>query len=102
MEVASKPERQFSNELQRQYSKNIREGGEFHRSPMQAEVRYLPSHRRDTGILENVVGERSNATIAIDPQRIFTQINPLTQLGAYEGAFILMEAQGASCNCLHE
>ena len=39
--VASKPERRFSNELSGQHSKNLREAGEFYRSPMQAEVNYL-------------------------------------------------------------
>ena len=38
-EVASKPERQFSNKLEGQYSKNLQEAGEFHRSLMQTEVR---------------------------------------------------------------
>ena len=34
---------------------------------MQAEVRYLPPHKREGGTLENVVGERPNAakTIAL-------------------------------------
>ena len=31
-EVASKPERQFSNELRVQHSKNLHEAGEFNRS----------------------------------------------------------------------
>ena len=33
-EVASKPKRQFSNELGGQYSDNLRGAGEFHRLPM--------------------------------------------------------------------
>ena len=33
-EVASKPERQFSNELGEQYPDNLWGAGEFHRSPM--------------------------------------------------------------------
>ena len=33
-EVASKPERQFSNELGGQHYENLRGAGEFHRSPM--------------------------------------------------------------------
>ena len=38
-EIASKPKRKFSNELRGQHSENLREAGEYHRSPMQAEVR---------------------------------------------------------------
>ena len=34
LEVASKPERQFSNGLKGQYSVNLQEADEFHRSPM--------------------------------------------------------------------
>ena len=70
-EVASKPERQFSNGLGGQHSKNLREAGEFHRSPIQAEVRYLPTHRRNGGIMENVAGERPNVARTTAPQRIF-------------------------------
>ena len=44
-EVASKPERQFYNELGGQYYDNLREASGFHRLPMQVEVRYLPPHR---------------------------------------------------------
>ena len=36
-EVASKPERQVSNELEGQHFEDLREVGEFHCSPMQAE-----------------------------------------------------------------
>ena len=36
-----KPERQFSNELRGQYSDNLQGASEFHRLPMQAEVKYL-------------------------------------------------------------
>ena len=43
----------------------MREAGEFHRSPMQAEVRYLSPHRRETGTLENVAWEITNAAMAI-------------------------------------
>ena len=43
-----------------QYSENLREAGEFHLSPMHAEVRYLPPYRREGGTLENIVGERPN------------------------------------------
>ena len=39
------------------------------------------------GTLENVAGERPNATKIIDPQRIFAQTNPITQPGVYEGDF---------------
>ena len=49
-EVASKPERQFSNELGGQHSENLWGASEFHRSPMQAGVRYLPPHRKE-GVL---------------------------------------------------
>ena len=44
--VVSKPERQFSNELEGEYFDNLWGAGEFHRLPMQAEVRYLPPHER--------------------------------------------------------
>ena len=77
-EVASKLERQFSNELGEQHSKNLCEASEFHCSPMQADVRYRPPHRRKGGTLENIVEERPNAVRAIAPQRIFAQTNPLT------------------------
>ena len=70
-EVASKPERQFSNELRGQHYENLREAGEFHRSPMQVEARYLPPHRREGGNLENVVGERPNAARATTPSQDF-------------------------------
>ena len=64
-EVASKPKRQFSNELRggggAQYFDNLGRASEFHRLPMQAEVRYLPSHRKEGGTLNNVAGERPNA-----------------------------------------
>ena len=45
-EVVFKPERQFFNELGGQYFDNLQGAGEFHRLPMQAEVRYLPPHKR--------------------------------------------------------
>ena len=64
-----------------------REVSEFHRSPMQTEVRNLPPHRREGGTLENIIEERPNAAKATTPQRIFAHTNPLTQLGAYEGGF---------------
>ena len=48
---------------------------------MQAEVRYLPPHRREGGTLENVAGERPNAARATTLQRIFAQT------GAYKGSF---------------
>ena len=54
---------------------------------MHAKVRYLPSHGRKGGTLENVVGERSNAVKATTPQRIIPQTNSLIQPGAYEGGF---------------
>ena len=65
--VASKPKRRFSNELRRQYFDNLRGASEFHRIPMQEEVRYLPPHRRERGTLENVAGERPNAAITTNP-----------------------------------
>ena len=86
-EVASKPKRQFSNELGGQYSDSLRGAGEFHRLPMQAKVRYLPPHKKEGGTLENVVGERPNATRTTTPQRIFYQTNPITQPRVYEGGF---------------
>ena len=36
--VASKPERQFSNEFGGQHSKNLREASECHRSPMHLHI----------------------------------------------------------------
>ena len=66
-EVAYKPERQFSNELKEQYFDNLWGAGEFHHLPMQAEVRYLPPHRREGGNLENVAGERPNASRTTTP-----------------------------------
>ena len=54
---------------------------------MQAEARYLPPHGREGGTLENVAGERPNATRATAPLRIFAQTNPLTQPKAYERGF---------------
>ena len=66
-EVTSKHERQFSNELEGQHYENLWEVGEFHRSPMQVEVRYLPPHRREGGTLTNVAEERPNASRATTP-----------------------------------
>ena len=86
-EVASKLERQFSNELGGQYSDNLQGVGEFQCLPMQAKVRYLPPQRREGRTLENVVGERPNAARTTAPQRIFAQTNPITHLGVYEGGF---------------
>ena len=86
-EIASKPKRQFSNKLWEQYSENLQEAGEFHRSPMQEKVRYLSPHRRESSTLENVTWERFNAAMATASKRIFAQTNPLTQPGAYEGGF---------------
>ena len=83
-EVAYKPERQFSNELGRQYSDNLRGAGEFHRFTMQAEVSYLPPHRRQGGTLENVAGERPNVARTTTPQRIFAQTILITQPEIYE------------------
>ena len=54
---------------------------------MQVEARYFPPHRREGSTLENVIGESLNVARAINPQRIFTQTNPLTQPRAYEGGF---------------
>ena len=54
---------------------------------MQVEVRYFPSHKREGGTLENIVGERPNAAKTITPQRIFAQTNSNTQPGVYEGGF---------------
>ena len=106
-EIASKLERQFSNELRGQYSDNLRGAGEFHRSPMQAKVRYLPPHMREGGTLENVAGERPNAARTTSPQRIFAKMNPITQPGVYEGYFsfnggsggrIMQPPAGVKCN----
>ena len=60
-------ERQFSNELRGQYSDNLRGAGEFHHSPMQAEVIYIPIHRKEGGTQENIAGERPNAARTIAP-----------------------------------
>ena len=46
---------------------NLREASEFHRSPMQAEARYLPPHRTEGGTLKNVVRERPNVARATTP-----------------------------------
>ena len=54
---------------------------------MQAEVRYLPPHRRGVGTLKNVARERPNAARTTTPQRIFAQTNPITQPRVYEGGF---------------
>ena len=86
-EVASKIERQFSNELEGQHSKNLRGAGEFHHSPMQAEARSLPPHKREGGTLKNIAGERPNAARTTAPQRILAQTNPITQPRAYEVGF---------------
>ena len=69
---------------------------------MLVEVRYLLSHRRDGGTLENVAWEISNATRATTPQRIFAQTNPITQPRAYEGGFSFNGGRGASCSLLQE
>ena len=92
--MASKPERQFSNELGGRHYENLREADEFHHSPMQVEARYLPPRRREDGTLENVAGERPNAARATTSQRIFAQTNPLTQPRAYEGTFLSMKSRG--------
>ena len=63
--VASKSERQFSNKLRGQHSKNLGEAGEFHHSSMQAEVKYISPHRRNGSTLENIVKEKLNAARAI-------------------------------------
>ena len=93
-EVASKTKRKFSRELGGKHSENLREAGKFHRSPMHTEVRYLSPHWRNGGTLENIVGERPNVAMAITPQRIFAQANPLTHLGAYEGGFSFNRGPG--------
>ena len=66
-EVASKLERQFSNKLEGQHFENLGEDGEFHRSPMQAKVRYLSPHRRESGTLKNITGEITNVAMATAP-----------------------------------
>ena len=66
-EVASKPERQLSNELDVQHFENLCEADEFHRSPMQVEVRYLPPHRREGCILKSIAWEKPNAIRAKAP-----------------------------------
>ena len=50
-------------------------------------MRYLPPHKREGSTLENIAGERPNATRTTAPQRIFAQTNPITQHGVYEGGF---------------
>ena len=52
--------------------------GEFHRSSMQVEVRYLSPHKREGGTLKNVAGERPNAARTTIRQRIFAQTNLIT------------------------
>ena len=61
---------------------------------MQAEVRYLPPHRRDEGTLENVAGERPNASRTTTTQRIFAKTNPITQPRVYEGGISFNESPG--------
>ena len=61
---------------------------------MQVEIRCIPPHKSEGGTLVNVIGERPNVVRTIAPYRIFAQTNPITQLGVYEGAFLLMEARG--------
>ena len=65
LEVASTLKDKFLTNSGGQHSKNLREAGEFHRSPMQVEARYLPPHRRKGGTLENMARERPNAAKAI-------------------------------------
>ena len=91
-EVASKPKMKFSNELRGQHSKNLREVGEFHRSPMQAKGRCLPPHRREGGTLENVAGERPNVARAIALRGFLLKQIHLHNLEHIKGAFLLMEA----------
>ena len=67
---------------------------------MRAEVRYLPPHRNDDCILENVAWEKHNAIRVTARQRIFAQTNPIAQLGAYEGGFSFSGGLGASCRNL--
>ena len=54
---------------------------------MQAEVRYLPPHRREGGTMENVAGERPNVARTTAPQRVFAQTNPIAQPGVYQRGF---------------
>ena len=54
---------------------------------MQAEVSYLPPHRREGATLENVAGERPNVARTTTPQRIFAQTILITQPEVYEGGF---------------
>ena len=54
---------------------------------MQAEVRYLPSHKREGDTFENVERERPNAARTTTPKRIFAQTNPIIQPGVYKGGF---------------
>ena len=75
-EVASKPERQFSNELKK-VSDNLRGAGEFHRLPISTEVRYLPPHRREGGTMGNIAGERPNVARTTVTQMIFAYTNPI-------------------------
>ena len=75
-EVASKPERQFSNELKK-VSDNLRGAGEFHRLPISTEVRYLPPHRREEGTMGNIAGERPNVARTTVTQMIFAYTNPI-------------------------
>ena len=101
-EVASKPERQFSNELEEQHSENLRKAGEFHCSPMHAKVRYLPPHIRDGGTLENVVGERPKQPKPQPLKGFLLRLIQLHNLEHMKGAFLLMESRGASCSRLQE
>ena len=94
LEGASKLERKFSNEFKGQHSENLREVDEFHRSSMQAKVRYLPPHRREGDSLENIVGEKPNTARAIAHQRIFPLTNPITQPRTYEGGFSFTRGPG--------
>ena len=67
---------------------------------MQAEVRYLPSRRREGGTLENVAWEIPNV---VEPQPLRGFLLSLIQLHNREHmkkAFLSMEAQGASCSHL--
>ena len=54
---------------------------------MQAEVRYLPPHRREGGSMENVARERPNSARTTTPLRNFAWTNPITQPEVYEGGF---------------
>ena len=42
---------------------------------------------REGGTLDNIAGERPNATRTTAPQMILAHINPITQPGVYEGGF---------------